>query len=49
MGAAKRVLCPETGDLWMPFALRKARQIQIISATTSIFVMVTVDHVSALW
>jgi len=45
-GAAKRVLCPEPEILWVPFAMRKARQ--IIRRHGIGYVMVTVPPFSAL-
>jgi glycosyltransferase involved in cell wall biosynthesis len=45
-GAAQRILCPEPEILWVPFALRKARQ--IIRRTRIDFVLVTVPPFSAL-
>jgi len=45
-GAAKRVMCPEPEILWVPFAVRKARQ--IIRQCGIDTVMVTVPPFSAL-
>ena len=45
-GAAKRILCPEPEILWVPFALRKARQ--IIRRHGIRVVLVTVPPFSAL-
>lgn len=45
-GTAKKILCPEPEILWVPFALRRARQ--IIRRHRIDFVMVTVPPFSAL-
>src|SRR5262249_10784954 len=45
-GTAKKILCPEPEILWVPFAMRRARQ--IIRRHQIRYVMVTVPPFSAL-